>query len=500
MMQCQDIDELMVEFLYQELDATQQQAFQAHMDSCARCGAEMKSLVRTRQALRELPDAEPSPSISARLLHEAGKRAAKADERGGALAWLSRFFGPLVTHPAWAAAASLVLVAGVAGLLALTGRVSERAQPAPVSVTTTHAPASEPAAAAPEPPRDVVARHLSADEGKALDSVAQDSLAKNEVANGELGRAKEKIAADKDVRAYGQEAPKEYTPKVTSPAVVSVPSVTKKSNAGDDSTIANNRDSFDARGNKQREGRTASAEEDQKLAKPSKPESKRMEGGLYKADGDDVGGVAAAPPPPAADPSTRQAEPADRPAQLADKPADKEEEKPQQPQRELAGTRRGDGSGAAGKAGGLVGAKQPPAKSAVSGQVASGPPAEPPPGGAPATTTAAPQPASPPPPPAASPAPQNEQVVTESKQKAAPKQPPEQELFQQAQKQASTGQCAQALGTRDRIARMNPEFYRKRVAGDATLKACDALSRKRAPAPREVKGLQEDNASEKSTK
>jgi anti-sigma factor RsiW len=83
MMQCRDIDELMVEFLYQELEGERLADFQKHVEGCAHCGAEMKSLMRTRQALRALPEAEPSPAVSARLLHEAAKRTAPAPERAG---------------------------------------------------------------------------------------------------------------------------------------------------------------------------------------------------------------------------------------------------------------------------------------------------------------------------------------------------------------------------------------------------------------------------------
>src|SRR6185503_6501515 len=127
MMECRDIDELMVDFIYQELDAEKTEAFRTHVSGCARCGAEIQSLQRTRQALRSLPEAEPSPAVSARLLHEAGKRAAKA-EAGGFFGWLAKMIGPVMAHPAWAAAASLLLVAGVAGFLSLRGKVSERAQ------------------------------------------------------------------------------------------------------------------------------------------------------------------------------------------------------------------------------------------------------------------------------------------------------------------------------------------------------------------------------------
>src|SRR5687768_2755550 len=125
MMQCKDIDELMVDFLYQELDDDKMQAWNAHVGACAACGTEMNSLQRTRQALRALPELEPSQAVSTRLLNEAGKRAArsKAVEGGGLLDWLHRLVGPIMAHPAWAAAASLLIVVGVAGFLSMRGKV-----------------------------------------------------------------------------------------------------------------------------------------------------------------------------------------------------------------------------------------------------------------------------------------------------------------------------------------------------------------------------------------
>ena len=78
---------------------------------------------------------------------------------------------------------------------------------------------------------------------------------------------------------------------------------------------------------------------------------------------------------------------------------------------------------------------------------------------------------------------------------AAKKEPPEQELFRLAQKQASTGLCVEALGNRDRIARMNSEFYRKRVAGDPSLRACEEQQqRSKRPARQESSPALQDAA------
>ena len=63
MLDCKKIDELMMDWLYQELPPTQSSPFDAHVAKCARCQAELAGMTRTREALRELPQVEPPPSI-----------------------------------------------------------------------------------------------------------------------------------------------------------------------------------------------------------------------------------------------------------------------------------------------------------------------------------------------------------------------------------------------------------------------------------------------------
>ena len=108
MMQCCDIDEQMVDFLYHELDNTQQAA--PRRTSTGERGAELESLVRTRQAMKALPMAEPPSAGTAMLLHAAAQRTPTPDkkEEPGIWAAIIRFFEPLSAHPAWAAAATLL--------------------------------------------------------------------------------------------------------------------------------------------------------------------------------------------------------------------------------------------------------------------------------------------------------------------------------------------------------------------------------------------------------
>jgi hypothetical protein len=164
MLQCRDIDSLMMDWLYQELDTVTSAPFDAHVDGCARCRAELDSLARTREAMQALPAHESPSSITAILMHEAAKRApapARAaavplgDGEGGRgfFGWLASLLDPIVAHPAATALATLVLVAGVAGSMYLRG---EHRVATPVIASHTEAPpASEPAR--PERPAETPA-------------------------------------------------------------------------------------------------------------------------------------------------------------------------------------------------------------------------------------------------------------------------------------------------------------------------------------------------------
>lgn len=160
MSECKDIDALMIDRLYGELDESQEAPFDDHVATCARCRAELDSLKATREAMRDLPDEDPPPALSAILLHEAAKRApaparARAsaidvEHRPGIFEWLAGLLRPLVQHPAAAAVATLVLVAGVAGSLYLRG-AHEVAEPLAITdeeVAGERAPRTETAAAA----------------------------------------------------------------------------------------------------------------------------------------------------------------------------------------------------------------------------------------------------------------------------------------------------------------------------------------------------------------
>lgn len=144
----------LVDWLYGELEASDSERFEQHMEDCAICAKEASAASATREAARSLAPVEPPPAMAQLLLREAAKRAPSADkaENPGFFARLASFFGPVLTHPAMATAACVVLVAGVTGVLYLRNGSDLVATPEPAgrqTVTLESEPA-EPAAAPAE--------------------------------------------------------------------------------------------------------------------------------------------------------------------------------------------------------------------------------------------------------------------------------------------------------------------------------------------------------------
>jgi len=156
----QDIDALLVGALYGELTPAEEARLQAHLESHPADRSALDDLKSARQAVRESRvfdlQSEPPQAVSALLLQEAHRRAprrgAVVDGDGGTRdGWLARLMRSFLVHPAMAAAATLVLVLGVAGGLYLrkggdelsrhhSDRATEGAAPAetapPVAATT----------------------------------------------------------------------------------------------------------------------------------------------------------------------------------------------------------------------------------------------------------------------------------------------------------------------------------------------------------------------------
>jgi len=430
-LQCQDIDELLVDFLYHELEEPRAKAFQAHVDGCARCGAELSSLARMRQALHALPEAEPSPAVSARLLHEAARRAPKPaeQERGGVLAWIRGFFAPLARHPAWAGGiASVVVVAGLAGMLTFSRKVPlDTAASRSVEHVATPEPAPAyppPAAAAPSPPpqNDETVKAGLKEAPAAVPAVAEDKPAAQPKA-GKLERVGRTTTPAEEGTIRGRpEKKKAAGPSFDAPA-----------------------DGLKA-GEKQRDldlGRateTAPAKDFNNA--PLNDDRKRQ--GAGAPAGSDVSGneraKSAAPPPAAAGEASRA-------------PADAEYRA--EPAKELS--------------------KE------------SAPVAKP--------SKAAPMPATKSPPPV-----QQQELPTVTANRGAREQdkaPPE-KLHQEARKQATSGACTEALTIRDRIARVDPGYFNKNVAGDAEINRCvEQQRRNKADSKRPASPSRMDEAEKK---
>jgi len=113
----QDIDALLVGALYGELSSADEAALTAHLDShpADRNALDDLKSIRTKFQTSRIFELqfEPPQALSALLLQEAARRAPKIEVRKES--WFQRFVTLFVAHPAMAAAATLVLVVGVAG-------------------------------------------------------------------------------------------------------------------------------------------------------------------------------------------------------------------------------------------------------------------------------------------------------------------------------------------------------------------------------------------------
>jgi hypothetical protein len=115
----------LVALLYGDLDDTAAERARAEVAADPSAAAELAGLERVRELCREIPDEEPPSRLSAQLLAEAARavprraEAAESAAEDGMLARLVSWLMAALERPAVAAAASLVLVAGVAGVLYL---------------------------------------------------------------------------------------------------------------------------------------------------------------------------------------------------------------------------------------------------------------------------------------------------------------------------------------------------------------------------------------------
>lgn len=119
-----DIDALLIGSLYGELGSADEARLKAHLESHPADRAALEGLTRTRDAVRSSRlfevQLEPSQAVSALLMQEAARRAPrKAQAKDGEEGWFARLRRSFLFSPAFAAAAMLVVVAGVAGTMYL---------------------------------------------------------------------------------------------------------------------------------------------------------------------------------------------------------------------------------------------------------------------------------------------------------------------------------------------------------------------------------------------
>jgi hypothetical protein len=139
-MECTQIDDLLMDYLYQELAPEQAEAFRAHLDSCERCAHEVQSFQGVREAVRDLPVLEPPRALTAQLLHQA------AEAKKPAFPWLKSLWEllqPKRNFYAVAAAASLVIVLFV-GYALRQGKIRSDFTADERAVATAESPAPAP--------------------------------------------------------------------------------------------------------------------------------------------------------------------------------------------------------------------------------------------------------------------------------------------------------------------------------------------------------------------
>ena len=123
-----DGDDL-VALVYGELDGDEERTVRARVAADPALARKLSEMEQVRSLFGSLADEEPAPRLSAQLLAQAaqsarpvgGRREAaaarSADAEPGLWARLRSWMQPIIAHPGLAAAASIVLLAGVAGLL-----------------------------------------------------------------------------------------------------------------------------------------------------------------------------------------------------------------------------------------------------------------------------------------------------------------------------------------------------------------------------------------------
>ncbi len=180
----QELDALLIGALYGELTPAEEKRLEAHLVSHPADRAVLADLTRAREVVRESAflrtQFEPSAAVVQHLMQEAARRAPAPAARESE-GWFARFVRSFSAHPAMAAAAMLVLVAGTATLISYDG---DRMK----GVETTESIATvEPTKTPAPPPAEASGGSLAADpsttvdRGLAVEGQGQGQLAPTDV-------------------------------------------------------------------------------------------------------------------------------------------------------------------------------------------------------------------------------------------------------------------------------------------------------------------------------
>jgi putative zinc finger protein len=159
--------ELVLDYVYGELDDERKRAFEEHLPTCAKCQQEVASFGRVRTAAkRVMPAVEPTAPLGGALHAQLMHAAAQRKPRRGVLLSFPR---KIVEHPALSAAAMFVLVGGA---IAINWSRGKMAMPAAEQVEQAEskqaeAPAldtAKPTEAAPVLPEPKAKEELAANE------------------------------------------------------------------------------------------------------------------------------------------------------------------------------------------------------------------------------------------------------------------------------------------------------------------------------------------------
>ncbi|MCX5747301.1 MAG: hypothetical protein NT062_32950 [Proteobacteria bacterium] len=241
-----DIDALLIGALYGELTPADEARLSAHLDAHPTDQRALDGLRITREAVRESRilaiSLDPPQAISAVLLQEAARRAPKfvphrEQQEGG---WFTRFVRSFAAHPAMAAAAMLVMVVGVGGLLYMKNGANQFATSTVDEATVaTQATATSPRAPAPsasagsgfvfndEGAKQDVAKEAAKEADSYRVDLADDSLRRDNAPQGIVVHTPEPMVKDLDAKleakprptatpptdALAMSAPKKMAPK-----------------------------------------------------------------------------------------------------------------------------------------------------------------------------------------------------------------------------------------------------------------------------------------------